>query len=88
MLPAPQLNLGSEALVPRDGSWDLRDKHLFSGAKLIVWTVACLALPPNERSDNILWRFCEALFSMSRREGMKMEEPADLAYLRDTREVS
>ena len=90
VLPAPQLNLGSQdkALVPRDGSWDLRDKHLFSGAELIVWTVACLALPRNERSDNILWRFCEALFKMSCREGMKMEEPADLAYLRNTREVS
>ena len=90
VLPPPQLNLGPQdkALVPRDGSWDLRDKHLFSGAELSVWTVACLALPRNERSDNILWKFCEALFKMSCREGMRMEKPADLVYLRNTREVS
>ena len=90
VLPAPRLKLGSqdEALVPRDGSWDLRDKHLFSGAELSVWTVACLALTRNERSENSLWKFCKALSNISCREGMRMAAPAELVYLRDTREVS
>ena len=87
LLPAPRLKLGSqdEALVPQNGSWDLRDKHLFTGTELSVWTVACLA---NECSENLLRRFCKALSNMSCREGMRMATPTDLVYLRGSHEVS
>ena len=89
VLPPPQLNLGSQdqALVPLNGSWDLRGKHLHSGAQISVWTVVCFALQPGQRSDDLLTKFCKALTSMCCREGMNMAAPADRAYLRDSREV-
>ena len=89
VLPAPQLNLGSqdEVLTPCNGTWDLRGKHLHSGAQLDFWSVVCFALEPNQRSNDLLTKFCNALTSMSCREGMKMAKPAARTYLRDSREV-
>ena len=89
VLPAPPLSLGSqdEVLTPNNGAWDLRGKHLHSGAQLDVWSMVCFGLESNQCNDDLLTKFCKVLTSMSCREGMKMAEPATRAYLRGTREV-
>ena len=89
VLPAPHLSLGrqDEVLIPQKGGWDLRGKHLHSGAQLSVWTVACFALEPNEYSDGLLRKFFKALTNMSCREGMKMAQPVHWRYFETRHEV-
>ena len=89
VLPAPHLSLGrqDEVLTPQKGGWDLRDKHLYSGAQLSVWTVACFALERNQYSDGLLRKFFKALTNMSCREGMKMAQPVDWRYFENRHEV-
>ena len=89
VLPAPHLSLGrqDEVLTPQKGGWDLRGKHLHSGAQLSVWTVACFALEPNEYSDGLLRKFFKALTNMSCREGMKMAQPVHWRYFETRHEV-
>ena len=89
VLPAPHLSLGrqDEVLTPQKGGWDLRGKHLHSGAQLSVWTVACFALEPNEYSDDLLRKFFKALTNMSCREGMKMAQPVHWRYFETRHEV-
>ena len=89
VLPAPHLSLGrqDEVLIPQKGGWDLRGKHLHSGAQLSVWTVACFALEPNQYSDGLLRKFFKALTNMSCREGMKMAQPVHWRYFETRHEV-
>lgn len=89
VLPVPRLSLGpqDEVLIPEKGGWDLRGKHLHSGAQLSVWTVACFALESNQDSDGLLAKFFKALTKMSCREGMKMKEPVDWRYFGNRHEV-
>ncbi|XP_078383849.1 protein argonaute-2-like [Oculina patagonica] len=87
VLPAPTLNLGpqDQALVPRDGSWDMRNKSLHQGARIETWALACFARRCN---GDELRNFCKQMASVSSREGMRMtEQPTVVGYPRDSREV-
>ncbi|KAL9962338.1 hypothetical protein ACROYT_G031432 [Oculina patagonica] len=86
VLPAPTLNLGpqDQALVPRDGSWDMRNKSLHQGARIETWALACFARRCN---GDELRNFCKQMASVSSREGMRMtEQPTVVGYPRDSRE--
>ena len=90
VLPAPRLNLGPQdrALVPRDGSWDMRDKSLHQGARIHTWALACFA-PSRWCNDGHLRNFCKQMATVSSREGMRMtEEPAVVKYARGYNDVS
>ena len=82
VLPAPKLKLGpqDQALVPRDGVWDMRNKSLHEGARIQTWALACFA--PSERCDQgHLRNFCKQMASVSSREGMRMtDQPTVVRY--------
>ena len=89
VLPAPKIKLGpqDQALVPRDGSWDMRNKALHQGARIDTWALACFAPSQRCREDQ-LRRFCKQVASVSTGEGMKMAaEPVVVRYARGTRDV-
>ncbi|XP_020617506.1 protein argonaute-2-like isoform X1 [Orbicella faveolata] len=80
VLPAPKIKLGpqDQALVPRDGSWDMRSKLLHEGALISTWALACFA---SRCSEDQLRNFCNQMASVSTREGMWMtEQPTALEY--------
>lgn len=83
VLPPPKIKLGTQdqALVPRDGSWDMRDRALHQGADIKTWAMACFA-PPQRCDDNQLRNFCRQMATVSTREGMKMTEPIVVRYAR------
>jgi len=87
VLPAPKIKLGpqDQALVPRDGSWDMRSKLLHEGARISTWTLACFA---SRCSEDQLRNFCKQMASVSTREGMRMrEQPTAVEYPRNFRDV-
>ena len=87
VLPPPKIKLGprDQALIPRDGSWDMRSKMLHEGARINTWAIACFA---NRCSEDQLWNFCKQMASVSTREGMRMtEQPVAMEYPRDYRDV-
>ena len=89
VLPAPKIRLGpqDQALVPRDGSWDMRNKALHQGAWIDTWALACFAPSKRCREDQ-LRHFCNQLAIVSTGEGMKMAaEPVVVRYARGTRDV-
>ena len=89
VLPAPRIKLDpqDQALVPRDGSWDMRNKALYEGARIDTWALACFA-PMGRCNQDTLRKFCYQLSDVSTREGMRMTaEPAVVRYARDSREV-
>ena len=85
VLPPPKIKLGPQdpALVPRDGSWDMRDKDLHQGAVIDSWALACFA-PLHRCNDNQLRNFCKQIASVSNREGMRMADPVVVRYARFT----
>ena len=85
VLPAPKINLGpqDQALVPRDGSWDIRDKALHQGAVINTWALACFA-PFQRCNENQLRNFCRQMATVSSREGMRMTDPVEVRYARIT----
>ena len=86
VLPAPQLKLGPQdkALIPRDGSWDMRNQALFKGARIDMWALVCFA----RCNDDPLRNFCHQMSSVSSREGMKMTaQPAFVTFGRRPEEV-
>ena len=85
VLPAPKINLGpqDQALVPRDGSWDMRDKALHQGAVINTWALACFA-PVQRCNENQLRNFCRQMATVSSREGMRMTDPVKVRYARIT----
>ena len=90
VLPAPRLKLGpqDQALVPRDGSWDMRNKSLHQGARIQTWALACFA-PSRWCNDGHLRNFCAQMAAVSSREGMRMaEEPTVVRYGRGYNDVS
>lgn len=87
VLPAPKIKLGpqDQALVPRDGSWDMRSKRLHEGARISSWALACFA---SRCSEDQLRNFCKQMASVSTREGMTMtEQPKAVEYPRGFRDV-
>ena len=87
VLPAPKIKLGQrdQALVPRDGSWDMRNKMLHEGARISTWALACFA---SRCSESELRNFCKQMASVSTREGMTMkEQPTAVEYPRGFRDV-
>ena len=89
VLPPPKIKLGpqDQALVPRDGSWDMRDKALYQGAHVEMWALACFS-PPQKCNEDQLRNFCKQMATVSSREGMKMtSDPVVVRYARDSREV-
>jgi len=87
VLPAPKIKLGpqDQALVPRDGSWDMRSKLLHEGARISTWALACFA---SRCSEDQLRNFCKQMASVSTREGMRMtEQPTAVEYPRNFRDV-
>lgn len=89
VLPAPRIKLGpqDQALVPRDGSWDMRNKALYEGARIDVWALACFA-PPQRCNEDTLRKFSKQMSIVSNGEGMKMAaQPAVVRYARNSREV-
>ncbi|XP_068705532.1 protein argonaute-2-like isoform X1 [Montipora foliosa] len=89
VLPAPKLKLGpqDQGLIPREGSWDMRNQKLFDGARIDTWALACFATMQRCNQDT-LRRFCDQMSSVSTREGMKMTaQPNVVRYARDSREV-
>jgi len=80
VLPAPKIKLGpqDQALVPRDGSWDMRSKLLHEGACINTWALACFA---SRCSEDQLRNFCTQMASVSTREGMQMtDQPTACEY--------
>ena len=89
VLPAPKIKLGpqDQALVPRDGSWDMRNKALYQGAQIETWALACFA-PPQRCNEDTLRNFCKQMSIVSGGEGMKMAaQPAVVRYARNSRDV-
>ena len=89
VLPAPKIKLGpqDQALVPRDGSWDMRNKALHQGAQIDTWALACFA-PSQRCNQDQLRNFCEQMAIVSTREGMKMASvPVVVRYARGSRDV-
>ncbi|XP_078383843.1 protein argonaute-2-like isoform X2 [Oculina patagonica] len=89
VLPAPKLNLGpqDQALVPRDGSWDMRNKSLHDGARIQTWALACFA-PSRWCNEDHLRNFSKQMASVSCREGMRMvEEPVVVRYAKGYSDV-
>ena len=87
VLPAPKLKLGpqDQALVPRDGSWDMRSNLLHEGALINTWALACFA---SRCSEDQLRNFCNQMASVATREGLQMtEQPTAWKYLRGFRDV-
>ena len=90
VLPAPKIKLGpqDQALVPRNGSWDMRNKSLHEGARVQTWALACFA-PSSCCNEDHLRNFCKQMASVSNQEGMRMtEEPAVVRYARGCSEVN
>lgn len=84
VLPAPKIKLGpqDQALVPRDGSWDMRDKALHQGADINTWALACFT-PSHRCNETQLRNFCRQMATVSNKEGMKMApEPVKVSYAR------
>ena len=89
VLPAPKIKLGPEdqALVPRDGSWDLCNKSFHEGALLETWALASF-VPSHLCNEDDLRTFCQLMASVSSGEGMKMtEEPTVMRYAKDDIDV-
>ena len=87
VLPAPKIKLGprDQALVPKDGSWDMRNRMLHGGACINTWALACFA---SRCSEGELRNFCKQMASVSTREGMRMtEQPTAVEYPRDVGDV-
>ena len=90
VLPPPMLKLGPQdhGLIPREGSWDMRNQALFEGARIDTWALACFA-PIQRCNQDTLRKFCDQISSVSTREGMRMTaRPSVVRYARDAREVS
>ncbi|XP_067047269.1 protein argonaute-2-like isoform X2 [Acropora muricata] len=86
VLPAPQLKLGPQdkALIPRDGTWDMRNQSLFKSARVDMWALVSFARCNKDHLRN----FCEQMSSVSKREGMKMAaQPAVVTFGRRPEEV-
>ena len=83
VLPPPKIKLGTQdqALVPREGSWDMRNRTLYQGANIKTWAMACF-VPPQRCNDNQLRNFCKQMAFISTREGLKMTEPIVARYAR------
>ena len=89
VLPAPKIKLGpqDQAVIPRDGSWDLLGKSLHEGAQIETWALVCF-VPSRLCSEDDLRKFCQQMASVSSEEGMKMtEEPAVMTYAKDDSDV-
>jgi len=89
VLPAPKLSLGPQdrPLVPRDGSWDMRNKSLHKGVRIRTWALGCFA-PSRWCNEGHLRMFCQQMASVSNGEGMRMtEEPTVVRYARDKNDV-
>ncbi|XP_022810535.1 protein argonaute-2-like, partial [Stylophora pistillata] len=87
VLPAPRINLGpqDQPLVPRDGSWDMRNKSLHDGARIDKWALACFDRGCREEQ---LRNFSRQMASVSSRQGLRMsEQPVVVAYGRGARDV-
>ncbi|XP_022799706.1 protein argonaute-2-like, partial [Stylophora pistillata] len=87
VLPAPRINLGpqDQSLVPRDGSWDMRNKSLHDGARIDKWALACFCGRCREEQ---LRNFSRQMASISSRQGLRMsEQPVVVAYGRGARDV-
>ena len=83
VLPPPKIKLGAQdqALVPCDGSWDMRDKALHQGADINTWALACFT-PSHRCNETQLRNFCRQMATVSNKEGMKMTEPIVVRYAR------
>ena len=84
VLPPPKIKLGpqDQALVPRDGSWDMRDKALHQGADINTWALACFT-PSHRCNETQLRNFCRQMATVSNKEGMKMApETVKVSYAR------
>ena len=89
VLPAPKIKLGpqDQALVPHDGSWDMRNKALYQAAQIETWALACFA-PPQRCNEDTLRNFCRQMSIVSAGEGMKMTaQPTVVRYARNSRDV-
>ena len=89
VLPAPTITLGKQdpPLVPRDGTWDMRDKQFYQGAHIKVWALACFA-PSKWCDGEVLRRFSNQMASVSSREGMTMTNaPVDVRYAERVHQV-
>ncbi|XP_022809864.1 protein argonaute-2-like [Stylophora pistillata] len=87
VLPAPRINLGPQdlPLVPRDGSWDMRNKSLHDGARIDQWALACFDRGCREEQ---LRNFSGQMANVSSRQGLRMsEQPVVVAYGRGIRDV-
>ncbi|XP_074606176.1 protein argonaute-2-like isoform X1 [Acropora palmata] len=83
VLPAPQLKLG-KALIPHDGSWDMRNQALFKSARVDMWGLVCFA----RCNEDQLRNFCHRMSSVSNGEGMEMAaQPAVVTFGRRPEEV-
>ncbi|XP_068740587.1 protein argonaute-2-like isoform X2 [Montipora capricornis] len=89
VLPPPKLKLGpqDEGLIPRDGSWDMRNRALFEGVRIDIWALACFA-PIQTCNQDTLKTFCDRMSSVSTREGMRMTaQPVVVRYARGLEDV-
>ncbi|XP_020617491.1 protein argonaute-2-like isoform X2 [Orbicella faveolata] len=89
VLPAPKIKLGpqDQALVPRDGSWDLLNNSFHEGAQIETWALACF-VPSHLCGEDDLRKFGQQMASVSCGEGMKMtEEPAVMTYAKADSDV-
>lgn len=85
VLPAPKIKLGpqDQALVPSNGSWNMLDKALHQGAVITTWALACFA-PFQRLKEDQLRNFCRQMVSICSREGMRMTDPVEVRYARNS----
>ena len=81
VLPPPKIKLGTQdqALVPRNGSWDMRQKSFHQGAIIDTWALACFA-SLQRCNDNQLRNFCRQMATVSNSQGMRMAGPVVVRY--------
>ena len=85
VLPPPKIKLGTQdqALIPFNGSWNMVDKALHQGAVINTWALACFA-PFQRRHEDLLRNFCRQMASISSGEGMRMTDPVEVRYARNS----
>ena len=84
VLPAPVLGVGGHdnRLVPRDGSWDMRNKQFYSGVDIQCWAIV-LFMNENVCRSEAVRNFASTFRTIASREGIRVaSDPVVVKYER------